>query len=130
MCLSLFSSSSASIHYNSFKVCKIHSFSDSRKIAKMLIVHHHHLSTPHSETGISNRSYSYTKIIYTGAILDAQNLHTKIFIPKLSCNLTSVTFRRHFLVWSRDVSFGPVFITLFRALCWLRCSFVSVSLND
>ena len=48
----------------------------------MPIVHHLLLSssvqTAYRKTGVSNRSISYTKIIYTGAymILDAQNLHT------------------------------------------------------
>ena len=36
------------------------------------------VQTAYRETGVSNRSNSFTKIIYTGAymILDAQNLHT------------------------------------------------------
>ena len=81
---------SASIHYNTLRQRKIYSYSDCRKIEKTPIVHHHHhhlllllllsssVQTAYRETGISNRSISFTKIIYTGAymILDAQNLHT------------------------------------------------------
>ena len=63
-------------------------------------------------------------------ILDAQNLH--IPSPKAVklrvCNLTSVSFRRHFLVCSRaehvklvlctsDADFVSVKLPLFRALC-------------
>ena len=86
-------SASASIHYNTLKVRKIYSYSESRKFVKTRIVHHHHhlllllllllllsnsVQTAYRETGVSNRSNSFTKIIYTGAymILDAQNLHT------------------------------------------------------
>ena len=82
---------SASIHYNTLKVRKIYTYSESRKFVKTRIVHHHLLlllllllllsnsvQTAYRETGVSNRSNSFTKIIYTGAymILDAQNLHT------------------------------------------------------
>ena len=83
-------SASASIHYNTLKVRKIYSYSDSRKFVKIRIVHHlllllllllllsNSVQTAYRETGVSNRSNSFTKIIYTGAymILDAQNLHT------------------------------------------------------
>ena len=80
---------SASIHYNTLKVRKIYSYSESRKFVKTRIVHHllllllllllsNSVQTAYRETGVSNRSNSFTKIIYTGAymILDAQNLHT------------------------------------------------------
>ena len=75
---------SASIHYNILKVRKIYSYSESRKFVKTRIVHHlllllsNSVQTAYRETGVSNRSNSFTKIIYTGAymILDAQNLHT------------------------------------------------------
>ena len=75
-------SASASIHYNTLKVCKIYSYSDSRKIEKMPIVHHHLLlllllsssvQMAYHKTGVSNSSNSFMKIIYTGTymILDA-----------------------------------------------------------
>ena len=77
-------SESASTHFNTLKVRKIYSYSESRKFVKTQIVHHHLLllsnsvQTAYRETGVSNRSNSFTKIIYSGAymILDAQNLHT------------------------------------------------------
>ena len=76
-------SASASIHYNTLKLGKIYSYGDARKIVKTLIVHHlllilSSVQTAYRETGVSNRSISFTKIIYTGAymILDTQNLHT------------------------------------------------------
>ena len=78
-------SASASIHYNTLKVRKIYSYSDSQKFVKTRIVHHllllllsNSVQTAYRETGVSNRSNSFTKIIYTGAymILDAQTLHT------------------------------------------------------
>ena len=81
-------SASASIHYNTLKVRKIYSYSESRKFVKTRIVHllllllllllSNSVQTAYRETGVSNRSNSFTKIIYTGAymILDAQNLHT------------------------------------------------------
>ena len=79
-------SASASIHYNTLKVRKIYSYSDSQKFVKTRIVHHlllllllsNSVQTAYRETGVSNRSNSFTKIIYTGAymILDVQNLHT------------------------------------------------------
>ena len=80
-------SESASIHFNTLKVLKIYSYSESRKFVKTRIVHHllllllllsNSVQTAYRETGVSNRSNSFTKIIYTGAymILDAQNLHT------------------------------------------------------
>ena len=75
-------SESASIHFNTLKVRKIYSYSESRKFVKTRIVHHllllsNSVQTAYRETGVSNRSNSFTKIIYTGAymILDAQNLH-------------------------------------------------------
>ena len=105
-------SASASIHYNTLKVRKIYSYSESRKFVKTRIVHHlllllllsNSVQTAYRETGVSNHSNSFAKIIYTGAymILDAQ-----IFIPSPKavtlqvCNLTSVSFRCHFLVCSR-----------------------------
>ena len=75
---------SASIHYNTLKVRKIYSYSESRKFVKTRIVHRlllllsNSVQTAYRETGVSNRSNSFTKIIYTGAymILDAQNLRT------------------------------------------------------
>ena len=81
-------SASASIHFNTLKVRKIYSYSESRKFVKTQIVHHlllllllllsNSVQTAYRETGVSNRSNSFTKITYTGAymILDAQNLHT------------------------------------------------------
>ena len=76
-------SGSASIHFNTLKVRKIYSYSESRKFVKTWTVHHllllsNSVQTAYRETGVSNRSNSFTKIIYTGAymILDAQNLHT------------------------------------------------------
>ena len=100
-------SESASIHFNTLKVRKIYSYSESRKFVKTRIVHHllllllsNSVQTAYRETGVSNRSNSFTKIIYTGAymILDAQNLHTSPKAVKLRvCNLTSVSFRHHFL---------------------------------
>ena len=76
-------SESASVHFNTLKVRKIYSYSESRKFVKTRIVHHllllsNSVQTAYRETGVSNRSNSFTKIIYTGAymILDAQNLHT------------------------------------------------------
>ena len=78
----------------------------------LLLLLSNSVQTAYRETGVSNRSNSFTKIIYTGAymILDAQ----KIFIPspkavKLQlCNLTSVSFRRHSCLLTcrtREVSF-------------------------
>ena len=77
-------SESASIHFNTLKVRKIYSYSESRKFVKTRIVHHlllllsNSVQTAYRETGVSNCSNSFMKIIYTGAymILDAQNLHT------------------------------------------------------
>ena len=69
---------SASVHYNT-QQHKIYSYSDRWKIKKMPIVHHLLLSSSvqmaYYETGVSNLSISFTKIIYTGVsiILD---LHT------------------------------------------------------
>ena len=99
-------SASASIHYNTLKVRKIHSYSESRKFVKTSDCSSSSSSvqTAYRETGVSNRSNSFTKIIYTGAYMILMH---KIFIPspkavKLQvCNLTSVSFRRHFLVCSR-----------------------------
>ena len=79
---------SASVHYNTLKVRKIYNYTESWKFVKTRIVHHlllllllllsNSVQTAYRETGVSNRSNSFTKIIYTGAymILDAQNLHT------------------------------------------------------
>ena len=129
------------IHYNTLKVCKIYSYSDSRKFVKTRIVHllllllSSSVPSAYRETGVSNRSNSFTKIIYTGAymILDVQNLHT---FSQRVCNLTSVSFRRHFLVFSRAEHVKLVLLPWSRCRCFersvvrLRCSFVSVSLND
>ena len=58
----------------------------------------------------------------------------QIFIPSPNavklrvCNLTSVSFRHHLLVCSREVSFVQSADTLFRLLATLL--FVSVSLNN
>ena len=97
-------SASASIHFNTLKVRKIYSYSESRKFVKTRIVHHLLLSnsvqTACHETGVSNRSNSFTKITYTGAYMI---LDTQIFIPspkavKLQvCNLTSVSLDAIFL---------------------------------
>ena len=69
---------SAPIHYNTLKVRKIYSYSDSRKIVKTPIVHlllllSSSVQTAYCETGVSNCSNTFTKIVYTGAymILDA-----------------------------------------------------------
>ena len=80
-------STSASIHCNTINVRKIHSYSDSWKIVKMPIIHHHHLiillqfkwfNMKLVLYCVRNRSNSFMKIIYTGGymILNAQNLHT------------------------------------------------------
>ena len=82
-------SESASIHFNTLKIRKIYSYSESRKFVKTRIVHpllllllllllFNSVQTAYRKTGVSNRSNSFTKIIYTGVymILDAQNLHT------------------------------------------------------
>ena len=73
-------SASASIRYSTLKERKIYIYSEPRKIVKTRIVHllSSSVQTVYRETGVSNRSNSFTKIIYTGAyiILDAQNLHT------------------------------------------------------
>ena len=86
-------SASASIHYNTLKVRKIYSYSDSLKFVKISIVFF-------LQTDSSN---SFMKIIYTGAymILGAQNRQT--FSQCRVCNLTSVSFRRHFLVCDQHV---------------------------
>ena len=74
-------SESASIHFNTLKVRKIYSYSESQKFVKTRIVYHllflllsNSVQTTYRETGVSNRSNSFTKIIYTGVymILDAQ----------------------------------------------------------
>ena len=73
---------SASIHFNTLNLRKIYSYSESRKFLKTpdcsLLSSSSSVQTAYCETGISNRSNSFTKIIYTGAymILDKQNLHT------------------------------------------------------
>ena len=60
-------SASASIHYNTLKMRKIYSYDDSRKIVKLLIVHHllfllsSSVQTAYRETGVSNRSISLMK---------------------------------------------------------------------
>ena len=64
---------SASIHYNTLKVHKVYSYSDSQKIVKTAIVHHllsSSVQMTYHETGVSNRSNFF---IYTGVhmILDA-----------------------------------------------------------
>ena len=92
---------------------------------------------PTVKLGVSNCSNSFMKIIHTGAcrILDTQNLHS--FSQCRQTPGVSV-FRHRFLVWSHAehvklvLQFCPVFVMLFRSLSsfWLRCSFVSVSLND
>ena len=72
-------SASAFIHYNTLKVHKLYSYSD-------LVINPDYsffflsssVQTAYHKTGVSNRSNSFTNIIYTGVytILDAQNLHT------------------------------------------------------
>ena len=105
-------SASASIHYNTLKVRKIYSYSESRKFVKTRIVHLLLLllllllqfKRPTAKLGLlialilSRKSF----------ILECTwSLMHKIFIPspkavKLQLgNLTSVSFRRHFLVCSR-----------------------------
>ena len=63
------------LYDNTLEVRKIYSYSDSRKIVKTPIVHllSSSVHTTYHETGVSNRSNSFTKIIYTGAymIVDA-----------------------------------------------------------
>ena len=62
---------SASIHYNTLKVRKIYSYSDSQKIVKIVHLLSFSFQMAYCETGVSNNSF--TKVIYTGAymILDA-----------------------------------------------------------
>ena len=73
---------SASVDYNTLKQRKIYSYSILSENRKKTMIVHHLLSSSvemaYHETGVSNRSISFMKIIYTGAymILDAQNLHT------------------------------------------------------
>ena len=98
-------SASASIHSNTLKVRKIYSHSESRKFVNTRIVHllllllllSSSVQMAYHKTGVSNRSNSFTKIIYTGAymILDAQNLYT--FSQGQVCNITSVTLDAIFL---------------------------------
>ena len=137
-------SASASIRYNTLKLRKIYSYGDSRKIVKTPIVHHllllllsSSVQTTYRETGISNLSISFTKIIYTGAymILDAQNLHTfspkpvKLQFGKLrSVSLDAICWFAHVpKTWRLEVWSWLWFVALFG---YQRCSFVSVSLND
>ena len=132
-------SASASIHYNTLKVHKIYSYSDSRKIEKTLIVHHllsSSVQMAYCESGVSNRSISFTKIIYTGVYMI---LNAYIFIPspkavKLQvCKLRGISFRCHFLVCScaehvkLEVLSSLWFIALFCLFSYQHCSFVSVS---
>ena len=90
-------SASASAHYNTRK---IYTHSDFRKIEKTPIVHHLLLSslvqTAYRETGDSNRSISFTEIIYAGAcmILDTPPLKAVKFHV---CKLRSVSFDAIFL---------------------------------
>ena len=131
---------SASIHYNTLKVRKIYSYNNSQFV-KTPIVHHLLLSSSsvqmaYRETGVSNRSNSFTKITYTGAymILDAQNLHT---CSQSRQNSGSATLQVS--VWtpfsSRAEHVKLVLLPWSRCRCYdvwllLLCSFVSVSLND
>ena len=72
-------SASASIHFNTLKVRKIYSYSssESRKFVKtriviiilILLLLSNSVQTAYRETGVSNRSNSFTKIIYTGAYI-------------------------------------------------------------
>ena len=113
------------------KVRKICGYRDYWKIVITPIVHHHLLfsfsvQTAYCETGVSNHSNSFMKIIYTGAymILDAQNLHT--FSQSQVCNL--VSFRHHSLVWSCA---DHVKIVLCSIMSFgYRSIRASVSLND
>ena len=97
---------SASIHYNTLKVRKIYSYSESRKFVKTPIVHHHHLlllqfKRPTAKLGLVIAIILSRKSFTPECTLSL--LH-KIFIPSpkavklLVCNLTSVSFRCHFLV--------------------------------
>ena len=86
-------SAGASAHYNTLKHRKIYTYSDFRKIEKTPIVHHlllllsSSVQTAYRETGDSNRSISFTKIIYAGAcmILDTPNLHTSSQSRQIPC---------------------------------------------
>ena len=66
---------SASEHYNTLKQRKIYSYSDCWKIERTPIVHHlllllsSSVQTAYRESGVSNRSISFTKVIYTGAYM-------------------------------------------------------------
>ena len=67
---------SASIHYNTLKVHKVHRHSDSWKIVKLPIVDHsrrrllsNSVQMAYHKTGISDRPNSFTKTIYTGAYM-------------------------------------------------------------
>ena len=89
-------SASTSAHYNTLKHRKIYTYSDFQKIEKTPIVHHllllflsSSVQTAYRETGDSNRSISFTKIliIYAGAcmILDTPNLHTSSQSRQIPC---------------------------------------------
>ena len=109
-------SASASIHYNSLKV---HSYGDSPKI-DCSSSSSSSVQTVYCKTGIRNCSNSFTKIIYTGAykILDAQYLHT--FSQCHQTQGLQLSFRHHFLVWSRAEHVMLVLCS-FRLQCTLPC---------
>ena len=57
-------SASASIHYNTLRVCKIYNYSDSRQIVEPPIIHLRRLlssNSVQSTTGVSNHSNSTQK---------------------------------------------------------------------
>ena len=87
-------SASASHTYNTLKHRKIYTYNDFRKNEKTPIVHHllllllsSSVQTAYRETGDSNRSITFTKIIYAGAcmILHTPNLHTSSQSRQIPC---------------------------------------------
>ena len=116
-------SASASICYNTLKVRKIYSYSDSRKF-KMPIVHHLLLSSSapmaYHETGVSNcfhKNYLYWSV---------WSVMHKIFIPspkaiKLQVfKLKNFSFRHHFLVCLRTEHI-KLALGLFQSATLLLC---------
>ena len=83
-------SASASAHYNTLKH---RTYSDFRKIEKcrlfilLLLLLSSSVQMAYRETGDSNCSVSFTKIIYAGAcmILDTPNLHTSSQSRQIPC---------------------------------------------
>ena len=86
------------------------------------------VQTAYHKTGVSNRSNSFTKIIYIGVymILDAQNLHTFSQSRQTPClQLYSVSFRHHFLVCSRAQHVKLVLCTNMQTFSVRRAAAVS-----